>query len=376
MERKTILVCPLEWGLGHAGRMIPVIRKLIAMNQNVLIASGDTHREFFEKEFPGLRFIRFPGFRIRYSGKLPQYLVIFLKTPLLVYHSVREHIAVKRLIRKNNIDIIISDSRIGLWNRDVKTVLVTHMLRIPHPRWIKFLENAGLPVTRIVLRKFSFCYVPDLPDEINVSGKLSHNITLPPNVRYTGVLSRYNTDGFTGDQRTQSYYCTVILSGPEPQKSMLGEKLIPVLKASGKPCVILEGRPGSETRATVRDNITFINHLSTGEMKKLILSSENIITRSGYTSLMELISLGKSALLIPTPGQPEQEYLAGLMSEKGWFRMITQPEITSKIDIESPKVTFPGKIMEESYRYLSLCLEELLEQKYNSTQGEKPRQKS
>ena len=62
-------------------------------------------------------------------------------------------------------------------------------------------------------------------------------------------------------------------------------------------------------------------------MKEIIAASENIISRSGYTTIMELVSMGRTAMIIPTPGQTEQEYLAEYLSEKGWFDTIAQKEI-------------------------------------------------
>jgi predicted glycosyltransferase len=359
---RNILICPLEWGLGHAGRMIPVARKLLAAGNNVFIGSGEDHLEFFRKEVPGLSYIDFPGFRIKYSRWLPQYIVIFFTTPLFIFRSIQEHYRLKTIIRNYKIDILISDSRIGLWNKRISTALVTHMMRVPHPRGLRFLENAGNPLVKIITGKFNFCLIPDLPGEVNISGKLSHCSDLPLNARYTGLLSRFGNHGKESDMVQKKYYCTVILSGPEPQKTILRDKLTEILKTTDKPSVILEGSPRGEIQRSVNGNITFISHLPSSGFVKLIMESENIVTRSGYTTIMELISLGRSALLIPTPGQPEQEYLAEYLTGKGWFKTISQDALSPDTDISETKTYFPAEMMTESEKLLNAALKELLEE--------------
>ena len=359
--RKNILICPLEWGLGHAGRMVPVARELLTMGNNVFIGSGKNITEFFRKELPELSYIHFPGFRMKYSAWLPQYAVIFFRTPLFVFSVIKEHFRLKRIIRNYDIDIVISDSRIGLWNRDIPTAVVTHMIRIPHPRGLQFLEKIALEIARRIIRKFDLCLIPDLPGEVNISGKLSHHLPLPANARYSGLLSRFEKPDTTLVGTIKKYFCAVILSGPEPQKSILREKMEKILNASDKSSVILEGSPSGELRRSEEGKITYINHLPAKDFGKIILESENIVTRSGYTTLMELISLRRSALLIPTPGQPEQEYLAEYLANKGWFRKKSQKDLLPGTDIMELNATYPEMMMRESEELLNASLTELLE---------------
>lgn len=358
---KNILICPLEWGLGHAGRMIPVASELLAAGNTVFIGSGDEQLDFFRNETEGLKYIRFPGFTIRYSRWLPQYLVIFLKTPAFIYQTIKEHRLLKRIIKEYSIDIVISDSRLGLWNRNIKTVFVTHMMRVPHPKGLRFLENAGHSFTRRFFTKFNYCYIPDLPGEYNLSGKLSHNVDLPSNVRYIGILSRFAKEPLMPEPPVKKYFCTVILSGPEPQRTILKQKMIALLSRFDKQSVILEGKPGEKNSIVASGTIIFISHLPAREMGRIILESEHIVTRSGYTTLMELVSLGKSALIIPTPGQSEQEYLAELMAEKGWFSFLRQDKLKADITLPSTDSKWPDGLIHESSRLLADALRELLE---------------
>jgi spore coat polysaccharide biosynthesis predicted glycosyltransferase SpsG len=357
-KNQNILICPLEWGLGHAGRMVPLARRLLELNQNIFFGAGHRHLSFLKSEVPGATCIDFPGFRIKYSRFFPQYIIILLKSPLLLYHIFQEYRLLKRIIKDYQIDIVISDSRIGLWNRGVKTVFVTHQLRIAIPKPFRFLEFSGMGLSRVVIKKYSFCFIPDLEGGMNLSGKLSHGFNLPVNTRYIGILSRLS--GNENMIHAHSGKCTAILSGPEPQRSILKNKLVKIFLSLGKPSAILEGKPENGVGSDSLNNIVFYNHLPENETIKLLYESDIIVTRSGYTTIMELVSLGLSALLIPTPGQTEQEYLAEYLVQKGWFTSVTQRDLNKKHIVPSALVKVADGIIEESRRLLDKALMELL----------------
>lgn len=359
----NILICPLEWGLGHAGRMIPLAAKLLERQNNVFIGSGKEHQSFFRNELSGLNYINFPGFSPVYSKYLPQYISILLKTPVLFYHIIAEHIRLKNIINKYKIDIVISDNRIGLWNRKIKSVYITHQPVIPLPERLKFLEWTGIRFHRFFMRKYSFCFIPDLPGDLNLSGRLTHNVRLPGNTRFIGILSRFTTLLSSPRDSGKGFpHNTLMLSGPEPQRGILREKLVRILEHTEPPTVILEGKPGLSAGPVRSGNIISYNHLPSYEMKNIITGSEQIISRSGYTTVMELISLNCSALLVPTPGQTEQEYLAEYLSGKGWFTSIKQKNIGVEITMTKGKVKLPSGIIEESRGLLEEALDELLNQ--------------
>jgi UDP-N-acetylglucosamine:LPS N-acetylglucosamine transferase len=182
---------------------------------------------------------------------------------------------------------------------------------------------------------------------------------LPENVRFIGILSRLS--GHFPEDNFHTGKCTVILSGPEPQRSILKQKITKILLSQRKPAVILEGKPGKAYESYSLNNIVYYNHLSLNETIKLLKESESIITRPGYTSIMELISLGRSALLIPTPGQTEQEYLAESLSNKGWFRSVAQTDLDEDTAIQSISPVLVTGITEESVSLLEVALRELLE---------------
>jgi spore coat polysaccharide biosynthesis predicted glycosyltransferase SpsG len=360
-KKYNILICPLEWGLGHATRMIPLAKKLLEMDNNIFIGSGEEYLSLFRNELSGVSYINFTGFKPCYSRLLPQYLALLLNIPSLLFHIVLEHFRLKKIIRKYSIDIVISDNRFGLWNRKVTTAYITHMLLIPFPKTLRFLEFIGLFLHRMVVKKYSFCFVPDFQGKNNLSGRLSHGIKLPDNVRYIGILSRFYSSGtFTRENPVEFNHNTVILSGPEPQREILKQKLASCLKGENTSTVILEGRPDKKRGITSSGNIYYYTHLPASEMIEMITGSECIISRSGYTTIMELLSLNCTALLIPTPGQTEQEYLAEYLSKKGWFSTIPQSEIKAGITLPSNKAVFSCELIEHSGMLLTEALNELL----------------
>jgi hypothetical protein len=366
-RKKNILICPLEWGLGHATRMIPVAYELLKRDHNVIFASGKEHLSLICNELPECSYINFPGFNPGYSRYLPQYLSILLTLPQLAFHIISEHFSLKRIINDYSVDIVISDNRFGLWNRQIKSVYVTHMPRIPFPKPFQFMEPAGIFLHRMIITKYDFCYIPDLPGEINLSGKLSHGIRLPDTVRYIGLLSRFSRIVQTDNIAADLSYNTIILSGPQPQKERLKKKLTEIFREKEPATVILEGKPQLKNEPEKDGNITLYSHLPSDKMINIIIGSDGIICRSGYTSIMDLITLKSSALLIPTPGQLEQEYLAEYLSEKGLFSHLDQKDLKENTIFPRKKTFDNSGFVRDSRFLLCRALDELLDQPHQKT---------
>jgi spore coat polysaccharide biosynthesis predicted glycosyltransferase SpsG len=360
-SKGNILICPLEWGLGHAARMIPLAGELNARGYSIIIGSGEEHLELFRKEFPGIKCILFTGFKTTYSRLLPQYIHIMFKLPSLLYHSVKEHYVLKKIIRENDIDIVISDNRFGLWNRDIVSVYVTHMPRIPFPKLFRPLEFTGVLFHKAVIRKYSLCFIPDMPGKVNLSGRLSHDVHLPGNVIYTGILSRFMQEKETIESKqNHEKHVTIILSGPEPQRTMLRERLTELFRGHPGSYIFLEGKPLLTTQEKpVSGNMLFYNHLPSNLMKHLVKESSSIICRSGYSTLMDLVALNCSALIIPTPGQTEQEYLASYLAGKGWFSTVAQREMNKETCLQPIQPKWPDNIVKESRQLLLKALDKL-----------------
>jgi hypothetical protein len=357
MDGRRILISPLNWGLGHAGRMIPLALELRKRGHEIIFGVDRSIIPVIEKDLPDITIIALPGVRIRYSAVLPQYISIFLQVPRIVVAAFREFSALKSLAFELKPDIIISDNRFGFFHKDIFSVFVTHQLRIPFPKGMRFLEPAAVWLNMKIIGNFDLCLVPDYPGNENLSGRLSHQLKLPDNVFYMGPLSRFS-GATTGESRINlphPYYC-LILSGPEPQRSLLFEKTIRVL--SGIHLVILSGSP-APCAPENRHDITVMTNPDTATMRQVISGSSLVISRAGYSSVMELVSLGKGGVIIPTPGQTEQEYLGKYHDGRHGFITVKQNDLERLHDIspEAQGVQWPcfpetGALMEEAVRLL------------------------
>jgi hypothetical protein len=355
--------------------MIPVAAALQKRGCRVIIGSGEEHLSLFRSELPGTECIRFEGFKPKYSGIVPQYLFLFLQIPLLVVRIFREHRLLNSIIRKFDIDIIISDNRFGLWNRKIRSVYITHQPRIPFPAPLKFLEFIGIFLHRSVMRRYSACFIPDLPGDINLSGRLSHNLKLPRNTGYMGILSRFSSLQPLPDLKATATHNSVILSGPEPQRSILKQKLMKQLASRSLPIIMLGGSPERSGLSEDINNGILYNHLPARGMMEVITGSLEIFSRPGYTTIMELVSLNRSGCLIPTPGQTEQEYLACYLSALGWFSSVKQGDI-GKTDYQPVKRNFglSERMISESRILFEKAIEIILDENQESSCQDKSKQ--
>jgi hypothetical protein len=308
MTGKRIIISPLSWGYGHAGRMIPLAYELKKRGNEVIFGIDNSLIPVVKNELPDITLIPLPCAVIKYSGFLPQYVCIFFQIPGIIIAAFREHHHLRRLAAELKPDIIISDNRFGLFHKKIFSVYVTHQIRIPFPKFIRFLELSAAWLHRKIIEKYDLCLIPDYPGENNLSGKLSHHIRLPANAVYMGPLSRFSDETVAGyDLILHRPYSCLILSGPVSQQALLLEKVREALR--GVHLAVLSVTPVTDTAENDPD-VTVIINPDTVTMSKVIDGSTMVITRAGYTSIMELVSLGRGAVLIPTPGQTEQEYLA------------------------------------------------------------------
>lgn len=318
-DKKNVLLCPLNWGLGHASRDILIIHKLLGTNNfNVIIGADKAPFYLLKSEFPKLQFVKMPSATIKYSRSLPIVLKILFSLPKLILGYCLEHKGLKPVIKKYNIDIVISDNRYGLWNKDVTTVFITHQLRVIFPKSVKWLESIFFKLSKRIIQKFDFCWVPDFPGNENLSGKLSHSVNIPMNIHYIGIISRFQIDKYP-KKSVKKFDVLAILSGPEPQRSILEKVIIQNFRDTDYQVLIVRGIPWKKQGQTVHNNIQLVSHLATDLLNAYIQNAGYIICRAGYSSIMDLFILGKTAVLIPTPGQTEQEYLANRLHDKNLF---------------------------------------------------------
>jgi UDP-N-acetylglucosamine:LPS N-acetylglucosamine transferase len=332
---KRVVIVPLNWGLGHATRLIPIISELKKSGAEILMGGSPSHLSLLKKEFPDLWEIRIPYSKIELTGGNSQLMAITCQLPKLFLGIIREHFALKNIIRKWKPDAVISDNCYGLWNRKVRSIFITHQVNIKIPRRIRFMEKSLNRLNHWFIKQFDECWVPDLPGDRGFSGVLSDNYDEKLLVHYIGILSRFRDHKPAESTAINSSRkkILVILSGPENQRTQF-EKIIlrqlPFIPEEFS-CTVIRGLP-SETELPVKG---CFNYRDTGEMYSLMKEADCIICRSGYSTIMDLVMTGKSAILVPTPGQTEQEYLADSLSKKGYFQMMKQNNFSLLKAVES-----------------------------------------
>ena len=328
LKEKKILVAALDWGLGHATRCVPIIRRLQNRGYEVILASNGTAKDFFKNYFPELVIIDKPSYNISYPKNDSMVTAMVKQLPSIIKTIIQEHRWLKKIISEYKINEVISDNCYGLWNKKIYSVFITHQLMVKCPEKLKFLEPVISRIISFFIHRYDECYIPDIAGSINYSGDLSHRKKLPFNAKYIGPLSRFSEN--KSELESESYEVVVFLSGPEPQRTILENKCFKLLKGQNKKCCFIRGLPGNSERKINSEEITWHNHLTDDELKSVFLNAKKIVCRPGYSTLMDLAELKVKALLIPTPGQTEQEYLASHNKENEQFEVISQKKINLK----------------------------------------------
>jgi predicted glycosyltransferase len=356
-----VLVAPLDWGLGHATRCIPIIRYLLEKKCTVTLAAEGPVAVLLRSNFPDLNIVALRGYRISYSKTAVTFAAkILLQIPKILGSIKREKLWLGGWASEHKFDLVISDNRYGLKIAGLYSVIMTHQLQINSgqgPLADRILKSLHYPI----LEKFDECWVVDQPSQQGLGGKLSHPDTIPVNAKYLGLLSQLNPDP---DVSTiDKNHILVLLSGPEPMRSILEEK---IFKQAASHCqysfTIVAGNPSAITPAHLPDHISYKTHLNAPKLKALLSRSALVICRSGYSTLMDLAIMRKKALLIPTPGQAEQEYLGDRLREQGLCFCQKQADLNLENDI-ARAFEFPGferYQASEAHQHMHLAIDEVL----------------
>lgn len=346
---KHVLIGPLDWGLGHATRCIPIIYSLQQQGFEVIIAADGPTKNLLKKEFPNVVFTELKGYKIRYSSHGALLLLnIFMQLPKLLWCIYREHQWLKKISAAYKIDMIISDNRLGLYHASIPCFYITHQLKIKTGN--RFTEWLAQKIHYRFINKYTACWVPDNETINDLAGELSHPKVLPHTpVKYLGPLSRF--EKITVEKK---YDLLVILSGPEPQRTVFENLMIKELKTFTGTTMLVRGLPGIQEDDAVfvsTNRVTTVNHLSAVALNQVIQQSDIIISRSGYTTIMDLVKLQQKAILIPTPGQTEQEYLAAYLLEKKIFFCVPQKNFSLEHALQQvAEFSFTGiTIVPDSY---------------------------
>ena len=341
--KKNILICPLNWGLGHATRCVPIINALKDQGHRIIVAADKGPLAFLRKAFPDLEFVDFPGFDPIYSKSNTQVFKMMAAFPGALKVFKKDHKTVEELVKKYNIEVVISDNRFGCWSDEAISVFITHQLHIQVPNLWKCTTPIINMFNNSYIKRYDEVWVPDGEYKPTLGGKLSHPAIRRFRISYLGYLSRFHYDNQEDTEKTNKYL--IILSGPEPQRTIFEDMVLQQAKNIKDKVVILRGKPDSdELVKDIPGNVRMFNHVNDEMFVKLVNSSENIVCRGGYSSLMDLVRLDKTAYLVPTPGQTEQEYLAKHLEREGYFSWCKQS------DFQLDKVSSPYISIREKYR--------------------------
>lgn len=339
-KKLRILVVPLDWGLGHATRCLPVVSYLLSEGHEVVTAGEGRAAAVLKANLPAVSILPLRGYRVSYGRKRSSFMLrIAWQIPKVLRAIRRERRWLRKLLQSERFDLVISDNRYGLYAEEVRSVILTHQLQV--------VSGMGKAADRIarklhyrLLGRFTACWVVDNPGSAGLGGVLSHPAAVPRNARYIGWLSQFPAP--PKEVRETSGQVLVLLSGPEPTRSLFESVLLK--QASALPqyhFIVAAGVPAGKMPEGLPSHIRYHPYLGTSDLLEAILRSELVICRSGYSTLMDLAVLRKKALLVPTPGQTEQEYLGKWLHENAAWRAVRQERLNLERDIPAA-LTFPG----------------------------------
>ena len=365
MQQKSVLIAPLDWGLGHATRCIPVITGFIELGYSVTIDTEGAHEIILREAFPTLTFLRLKGYHIRYSKNVKGFaLIMIAQIPRILYNILREFWWLHRTNRHQQFDLIVSDNRLGFFHFKTPSVFITHQLNLQTPftwstRLLQWMQYNWFKLF------YDMVWVPDIEGDQNLSGILGNprfKPSLP--VWYMNCLSRLHA--YASIQKTGAAPNNLflgILSGPEPQRSILQDILWKAGNQLQQPFKLIAGTASQPNNHAVSEFGSIVPYLGGPDLVKAIENTKYIISRGGYTSLMELIPLNKPLILVPTPGQTEQEYLAKRWQEKGWaiafdqsiFHLETALEAAANFNYQPiPFKSFAKEALEATLKQVNL----------------------
>ena len=361
MKNKTVIYAIINWGLGHATRSTPIIRRLLSDGNRVILVAHGEALSMLKQEFPECEFRSIKDKKVGYPhiGFLFVFKIVS-QVPKMLLGWEYERRNMRQLEKEFNPDLIITEMRLGFWSKKVPSVLITHQLRFHLPRRLAWGEIFGEWFNVLVFRKFNYVFVPDAKGTPNLSGDLSHkgNIAKHPKVRYIGCLSSI-TPAETPPEKDIDILISI--SGPEPQRSIFEKKVMNQIETVPGKIAVALGLPEAG-KITVLDDgrITIYPYLNREAMANMIQRAKHIVCRSGYSTIMELLALKKSALIIPTPGQTEQEYLADYYRQEGLFSVCSQDTLDlSDIRINSFQHSKKHHIPINQLDYINQLLESL-----------------
>lgn len=322
IKHSRILLSPLNWGLGHASRTISIIDCLLDNKNEVIICCDENQERFYRNYFPEIWYVPHEGYPFKFNGKGNWTIDMLRNFGSLHLFLKEEKRKVVRLVEKFNPDLIISDQRFGFISKTVKSIIISHQLNLPVPQW-NFLAKLW---NRKLLAAFDEIWIPDTPQQ-KYSGRLSTGNFR--NKHFIGTCSRFhkmeeeNLSEKNDDEEFYSYLG--IISGPSPYNQKLLDLLIKKLEKTDKKSIIIVPKHLFDENFSSK-NVKVIASPNHKKFIQLLMNSNVVISRSGYSTLMDLIETKNEAILIPTPGQAEQIYLSHLNKNNENWRFRTEEE--------------------------------------------------
>ena len=353
-----VLVAPLDWGLGHATRCIPVVREFLRQGAQVELAVVKANARLLREAFPDLRQRLAPSYNVVYPRHGYNMGLWLLKNSVHLNSVMRfEHRFVEELVARYHYDLILSDNRFGFYSRNAKSIYMTHQRRIAFPKALSAVEPLGQLWHASVMKRFDEVWVPDYETPPGLAGNMSHVAHCPRPLKYVGALSRFSEiDEAKVDDSTDcvgvlsgsvpSFKFVAVVSGVEPARSRFEEKLKQAfLKISGNHCII-QGRPAAGIKTWTEGNVQFFTHLPDADFAKVVQGAEWVVSRGGYSTVMDMAYLGAKCVFVPTPGQYEQIVLGDELSRTGFANCIDERSLNDenllslvnrRLDVKIPK---------------------------------------
>lgn len=303
---------------------MPIIDQALRLGIEIEVASSGGALQLLQKRFPHLVYHELPSYRVRYPSRLPTWNFLFL-LPRLLYVVWLEQRILRKLLNRQAYDLLISDNRLGCYSRRVYGVYLTHQLQFAFRQ--KWISGITARMHAFWYRRFREIWVPDFPPPDNLSGQLAIPLSGDEPL-YIGPLSQLSLLQLS--QKKRRYDAAAILSGPEPQRSYLEREIIEQMSKLAGHFLLVRGLPQGKKTPHTTDNVEVLSFAGADELAYIMAQSSLIICRSGYSSIMDLYHLQQKALLIPTPGQPEQEYLAKWHCGKDQFLVQEQGQLDIK----------------------------------------------
>ncbi|MGH8215001.1 MAG: glycosyltransferase [Rhodanobacteraceae bacterium] len=332
---RRILYGVYHWGLGHATRSLGLIQALLERGDEVTILMqpgagmsllqselGDACEYFPFRDTPA-PFSRYPVvFYLRMTAAMPWVLAGYR----------REHRVTEKLVAERHFDCVVSDSRFGVWSSEVPSYCIFHSIHQVVPFFSRFTERVTEWGQRDLLKGFTKILIPDVADNGGLSGWLGHDPDFDwgeGRLVHIGPLS--SVPRMDVEQDIDVFFS---VSGIEPQRGLLEDLVLAALpRLSGKIVVTL-GRPKNDGERREIAGATVHGYLNRERQAEMLNRAKLVMTRSGYTTLMELAGLGRRALFVATPGQSEQEYLARFHRERGHVWSVEQKHLDIPRDLE------------------------------------------